>query len=40
MKLIYTYNNYKTKYSKYIIMIKCGSFYEIYEEKLYKKVNF
>ena len=35
MKLINTYNSYKTKYSKYVIMIKYGNFYEVYGEVTY-----
>ena len=35
MKLKDTYNIYKEKYPKYVIMIKCGSFYEIYGEDSY-----
>ena len=35
MKLVDTYNSYKTKYSKYVIMIKCGNFYEVYGEETY-----
>ena len=32
MKLVDIYKFYKEKYPKYIIMIKCGYFYEIYGE--------
>lgn len=35
MKLVDIYKFYKEKYPKYIIMIKCGYFYEIYGEEAY-----
>lgn len=35
MKLKDTYNMYKQKYQKYIIIIKCGNFYEVYGEEAY-----
>lgn len=35
MKLKDTYNRYKQKYPKFVIMIKCGSFYEAYGEEAY-----
>lgn len=35
MKLKDTYGIYKKKYNKYVIMIKCGSFYDIYGEEVY-----
>ena len=35
MRLVDTYNIYKTKYSKYVIMIKYGNFYEVLGEEAY-----
>ena len=35
MKLKDTYNMYKQKYQKYVIIIKCGNFYEVYGEEAY-----
>lgn len=35
MRLIDVYSYYKEKYPKYIIMIKCGYFYEVYGEEAY-----
>lgn len=35
MKLKETYNIYKVKYPKYVIMIKCGNFYEVFGEEAY-----
>lgn len=35
MKLKDTYNIYKVKYPKYVIMIKCDNFYKIFEEEKY-----
>ena len=35
MKIIDIYNICKEKYPKYIIMIKCGYFYEIYGEEAF-----
>lgn len=35
MKLVDIYKCYKEKYPKYIIMIKCGYFYEIYGEEAF-----
>lgn len=35
MKLIETYSMHKIKYPKYVIMIKCGNFYEVIGEEAY-----
>ena len=35
MKLIDVYKINKEKYSKYVILIKCGNFYEVYGEDTY-----
>lgn len=35
MKLIDIYRVNKEKYPKYVIMIKCGNFYEVYGEEVY-----
>lgn len=35
MKLVATYKSYKEKYPKYVIIIKCGTFYEVYGEEIY-----
>ena len=35
MKLIEAYKKYKEKYPKYVIIIRCGSFSEVYGEEVY-----
>ena len=35
MRLTDVYKEYKKKYGKYIVMIKCGYFYEIYGDDAY-----
>ena len=35
MRLIDVYREYKEKYPKYVVIIRCGLFYEVYGEECY-----
>ncbi len=35
MRLIDKYNDYKERFPKYVIIIKCGNFYEVFNEDSY-----